>query len=141
MRHEQHLPAVMKREWLLVNGMGGYAMGDDNSACTRTRHHLLVAPVRPPLQRAAFVRTLTETILTDNGWLPLREMCRLHYENRRGLPVFVYESNHFTLLKHLGRRITFTACLSGMSCSAANCPWKYASCLVSIFATSKPKRR
>lgn len=101
MRHEQHLPAVMKREWLLVNGMGGYAMGDDNGACTRTRHYLLAAPVRPPLQRAAFVRTLTETILTDNGWLPLREMCRLHYENRRGLPVFVYESNHFTLLKHL----------------------------------------
>lgn len=91
----------MKREWLLTNGMGGYAMGDGNGTCTRTRHHLLVAPVRPPLQRAAFVRALSETILTDNGWLPLREMCRLHYENRNGLPVFVYENNHFTLLKHL----------------------------------------
>ena len=40
-----------RREWLLTNGIGGYAMGTASGANTRRYHGLLVAATKPPTTR------------------------------------------------------------------------------------------
>ncbi|UCF34684.1 MAG: glycogen debranching enzyme family protein [Phycisphaerales bacterium] len=45
------IEALLEREWLLTNGLGGYAAGTVAGCPTRRYHGLLVAPKVPPLQR------------------------------------------------------------------------------------------
>lgn len=40
-----------KREWLVTNGLGGYAMGSLAALRTRCYHGLLIAPFEPPAKR------------------------------------------------------------------------------------------
>src|SRR3954469_9998029 len=47
----QDLAISTKREWLLTNGIGGYAMGTVSTINTRRYHGLLVAAVHPPTDR------------------------------------------------------------------------------------------
>jgi predicted glycogen debranching enzyme len=44
-----------EREWLLTNGLGGFAAGTVAGACTRRYHGLLVAALQPPAQRTVLV--------------------------------------------------------------------------------------
>ena len=46
------------REWLLGNGMGGYAAGTVSGAATRRYHGLLIAALAPPLGRTLFLAGL-----------------------------------------------------------------------------------
>lgn len=46
-----NLSVSKRREWLLTNGLGGYAMGTPCGANTRRYHGLLVAAVHPPADR------------------------------------------------------------------------------------------
>lgn len=50
------LPAAERREWLVTNGLGGYASGTIAGTQTRRYHGLLLAALDPPQQRtpAAF---------------------------------------------------------------------------------------
>ena len=43
------------REWLVTNGLGGYAAGTVGDATTRRYHGLLVAALRPPVERTVLV--------------------------------------------------------------------------------------
>ena len=45
----------LKREWLLTNGLGGYASSTVIGTNTRKYHGLLVAPLNPPGRR--FLKT------------------------------------------------------------------------------------
>ena len=60
---------AMRREWLVTNGIGGYASSSLAGANTRRYHGLLVAALDPPLGRAVLLSKLDETlVLTDaNG--------------------------------------------------------------------------
>lgn len=49
------------REWLVTNGMGGYAFGTMAGLQTRCYHGLLVAALHPPLGRTLLVAKLDET--------------------------------------------------------------------------------
>ena len=49
------LDADLDREWLVTNGLGGYAMGSVCGAPTRSYHGPLVAAVRPPVDRVVLV--------------------------------------------------------------------------------------
>jgi predicted glycogen debranching enzyme len=49
------LPAAMEREWLVTNGLGGFAAGTIAQANTRRYHALLTAALRPPLERTVLV--------------------------------------------------------------------------------------
>jgi glycogen debranching enzyme len=55
------LAAVERREWLVTNGIGGYAMGTIAGTLTRRYHGLLVAALKPPLGRTLLVTKLDET--------------------------------------------------------------------------------
>ena len=59
------------QEWLVTNGLGGYGMGSALGAPLRRAHSLLTLPLRPPLRRAACVRTLFDAIYVDQRWFQL----------------------------------------------------------------------
>lgn len=52
------LPSVSSREWLVTNGIGGFAAGTVGGLNTRRYHGLLVASLRPPVERVVMVSTL-----------------------------------------------------------------------------------
>ena len=49
------------REWLVTNGIGGYASGTIAGVLTRRYHGLLVAALNPPLERTLLLTKLEET--------------------------------------------------------------------------------
>jgi len=49
---------AVSREWLVTNGLGGYAAGTVSGAATRRYHGLLVAALDPPLGRTVLVAGL-----------------------------------------------------------------------------------
>jgi predicted glycogen debranching enzyme len=60
------------REWLVTNGIGGFASGTVAGQLTRRYHGLLLAALRPPLGRTLLLAKLDETveydgIYPDNG--------------------------------------------------------------------------
>ena len=50
-----NLLAAMHREWLVANGLGGYASGTIAGPLTRRYHGLLVAALAPPVERTVLV--------------------------------------------------------------------------------------
>ncbi|HEY1352908.1 MAG TPA: amylo-alpha-1,6-glucosidase, partial [Ktedonobacteraceae bacterium] len=61
------LAAGLDREWLVTNGLGGYAAGSLPGATTRGYHGLLVAALRPPVERFVLVTKVDEEILLPQG--------------------------------------------------------------------------
>jgi len=57
----QHLDAD-SREWLVTNGLGGYAAGTISGILTRRYHGLLIAALKPPVERTLLVAKLDETV-------------------------------------------------------------------------------
>lgn len=60
-----------KLEWLVTNGIGGFASGTAGGALTRRYHGLLVASLRPPVGRTLLLAKLAEKIELDGGWVAL----------------------------------------------------------------------
>jgi len=58
-------------EWLVTNGIGGYASGTVAGHLTRRYHGLLVAALSPPLGRTLLVTKFDETVSYDGSRLPL----------------------------------------------------------------------
>ncbi len=56
------LAAAERREWLVTNGIGGYASGTVAGLPTRGYHGLLVAALAPPLGRTLLLAGLLETV-------------------------------------------------------------------------------
>lgn len=54
------LEQAQQREWLVTNGIGGYGSGTVAGLATRGYHGLLVAALKPPLQRTLLVTKLDE---------------------------------------------------------------------------------
>jgi len=63
--------SAVQREWLVTNGMGGYATGTLSGANSRRYHGLLVAALNPPLGRTVFVAQLEEQATLDGREFPL----------------------------------------------------------------------
>ncbi|MGB9465618.1 MAG: amylo-alpha-1,6-glucosidase [Candidatus Acidiferrum sp.] len=57
-----NLPAAETREWLVTNGIGGFASGTIAGGMTRRYHGLLIAALQPPLGRTHLVAALDETV-------------------------------------------------------------------------------
>jgi predicted glycogen debranching enzyme len=58
--------AALAREWLVTNGLGGYAAGTLAQANTRRYHGLLVAALQPPVGRALLV-SKADAVATYRG--------------------------------------------------------------------------
>ncbi|MGD1993896.1 MAG: glycogen debranching enzyme N-terminal domain-containing protein, partial [Anaerolineae bacterium] len=55
------LTTAERREWLVTNGIGGYASGTVAGVLTRRYHGLLVAALQPPVGRTLLLTKLDET--------------------------------------------------------------------------------
>jgi len=58
---------VITREWIVTNGIGGYASGTIGGACTRRFHGLLIAALPSPLARSMMFNHLEESIVLPDG--------------------------------------------------------------------------
>lgn len=52
------LASALSHEWLVTTGLGGFASGSVAQANARRNHGLLVAPLRPPVERVVMVARL-----------------------------------------------------------------------------------
>ena len=59
------LDALLGREWLAVNGIGGYACSTIPGLNTRKYHGLLVAAMAPPVRRMVLLSRIEETLWHD----------------------------------------------------------------------------
>ncbi len=66
-REGEPLDTLLGREWLLTNGLGGYASGTIGATPTRRSHGLLVAALPAPLGRTLMLNHLVETVVTPDG--------------------------------------------------------------------------
>jgi predicted glycogen debranching enzyme len=60
-----------EREWLVTNGIGGYASGTVAGLLTRRYHGLLIAALQPPVGRTLLLTKLDETATYDGRTYPL----------------------------------------------------------------------
>lgn len=103
----------MMEEWLVTNGIGGYASGTVTGAITRRYHGLLIAALPNPLGRMMMLRGLSERLrlpdrrvlftgaeelagISPESTLPISE-----FRLEAGLPVWRYEVDGFVLEKRL----------------------------------------
>ncbi len=55
------------REWLLTNGLGGYALGSVAGTPTRRYHGLLIAAMSAPVERVSCLSAIDDTVVIDVG--------------------------------------------------------------------------
>ncbi len=67
----RNFEAGLKREWLVTNGLGGYASGTVLGMDTRQYHALLVAALAPPVRRMALLVRLNEAVSIDDDTMEL----------------------------------------------------------------------
>ena len=61
-KQELDLENGLKREWIITNGLGGYASSTIIGANTRRYHGLFIAPLNPPAKRHLILSKLDESI-------------------------------------------------------------------------------
>jgi len=106
---------LLIREWLVTNGLGGYASASVSGACTRRYHGLLVANFPPPLGRMVMLSHFGEELeLPDGSVIDFsgEELSEEHIDLRAaaflneftleaGLPIWLYEVNGHIIEKRL----------------------------------------
>ncbi len=104
---------LVEHEWLVTNGLGGYASGTLSGISTRRYHGLLIAALPAPLGRTMMFNHLIEQVrLPDNRVISLAgeaaqnevdgEARRLSsFELQDGLPVWRYHAGGCVLEKRL----------------------------------------
>jgi predicted glycogen debranching enzyme len=96
------LDAGLRREWLETNGLGGFASSTIVGMNTRRYHGLLVATLKPPVERFVLLSKLEETLFIDGQPFDLsanRYPGTVHPQGFRFLkqfrldpfPTFIYE--------------------------------------------------
>jgi len=63
----QDIAEASSREWLITNGLGGYASSTVLGLNTRRHHGLLVAATRPPVGRIMILSKVEETLVAPSG--------------------------------------------------------------------------
>ena len=110
-----HANEILRREWLLTNGLGGYASGTICGRVSRRYHGLLVAALPAPLGRMVMLNHLSECLRLPDGRSLLlggdepkqadKESPEVHYITEfrleYGLPVWTYEAEGYVIEKSL----------------------------------------
>jgi len=99
----------INREWLITNGIGGYAASTVLEINTRKYHGLLVAPLTPPARRHVILSKLDESLEIDgNKYEIYSNMCHNYiatgykYQEefeKEYIPIFTYKVNNITIKK------------------------------------------
>ncbi len=75
---------AIQKEWLAVNGMGGFSALALNGARSRYYHGLLVAALSPPVRRFLLLANLHEEIKLDNEKIVLSNSDQVELKNNIG---------------------------------------------------------
>ncbi len=109
-----NLSQASTREWLVTNGIGGYACGTVADLPTRRYHGLLVAALKPPVERQLMLAKLDATVdyggrcydLAANRWASgivdpqgYMQLERFHLEGT--IPVWTYALGQARLEKRI----------------------------------------
>lgn len=108
----QDLSKALAKEWVVTNGLGGYAASTITGLNTRATHGLLVAATHPPVGRWVLLSTVEETVVTPSGRFELsvhQHAGMMHPEGYRYLaqfrldpwPTFIYRIGEILLSKSL----------------------------------------
>ena len=96
---------LVEREWIVCNGLGGYASGTLGGVITRRFHGLLVAALHNPLGRTMMLNQLVEVATVGDGPpIPLGGADASALQSFRlelGLPVWTFEIGGAKLEKRL----------------------------------------
>jgi predicted glycogen debranching enzyme len=88
--------AAMPSEWLVTNGLGGYASGTVSGVVSRRYHGLLIAALPAPLGRIILLNQLVERVRTaDDRSLSLSDTL-VEFRLETGLPVWRFELDNGT---------------------------------------------
>src|ERR1700759_2337389 len=111
---EEVIRTVKDTEWLVTNGLGGYASGTVSGTLTRVFHGYLIAALPTPLGRTMMLNDILEHIVMSDGTrIQLNGEKTLSGEYlggskyltsfrlEHGLPVWIYEMDNLTLEKRL----------------------------------------
>lgn len=106
----QNIDEALGLEWLVTNGLGGYASSTVLGVNTRKYHGLLVAALNPPVNRHVLLSKLDEEIQIENQTykLGINEFKDTFYPKPQGmlyefilnpLPIFKYKAQDVMLQK------------------------------------------
>ena len=99
----------LNKEWIITNGIGGFASSTIIGANTRRYHGLLVAPLNPPAKRYLILSKLDESIETNGKKYDLyTNVCKNYISEgykylvefkKEILPVFKYKIEDIEISK------------------------------------------
>jgi predicted glycogen debranching enzyme len=106
---------LLRREWLLTNGLGGYASGTISGNVVRRHHGLLIAALPAPLGRVVMLNHLAEAVRFADGRViqisgdepsrsedgPCINNCATEFRLENGVPVWRFEVEDITLEKRV----------------------------------------
>ncbi len=107
--------ALVRREWLVTNGLGGYASGTLSGIATRRYHGLLVAALPAPVGRMLMLGQLSEVLRLPSGLIVRLGGDRLggaafeppgaghlrEFRLEAGLPIWRYEVGDYAVEKRV----------------------------------------
>lgn len=104
---------LLELEWLLTNGLGGYASGTIGGTPTRVFHGYLISALPSPLGRTMMLNDLLEELIfSDGNTVALNGLntedstfpgstCLTNFRLDAGLPVWTFEVNGIVLEKRI----------------------------------------
>ena len=114
-RPERGTDPHLRQEWLVTNGLGGYASGTVAGPVTRRYHGLLVAALPSPFGRMMMLNALSEQVrlpdrrriaLGGEEWInelrridAMAELVEFRLEN--GLPVWVFDAGGYRIERRI----------------------------------------
>lgn len=109
------LAQIKDKEWLVHNGIGGYASASICGMNTRRYHGLLIASLNPPTERQLFLSRLEERLILENKAIDLSTnqypdkifpKGYVHLKNfkRNPIPQFCFEFEEYSLKKSVFMR-------------------------------------
>jgi glycogen debranching enzyme len=113
--NQEDWEVLLSREWLVTNGLGGYASGTVSGAPTRRFHGILIAALPSPFGRTMMINDVSEQVLLPGGELVdlggeettagvtnFRAVSHLDaFRLEAGLPVWIYRFGDHVLEKRV----------------------------------------
>ena len=108
-KEDINLENGLKKEWLITNGLGGFASSTVLGINTRKYHGLLIAPLTPPARRYLILSKLDESIKIGNEIYPIysnmgKDFISEGYKyqtsfEKEEVPVYTYQIEDITITK------------------------------------------
>ena len=101
----------VNKEWIITNGIGGFASSTMSGANTRRYHGLLVAPLTPPARRHLILSKVDESIVIDEKKYDLyTNMCKDYISKgykyltsfeKEYIPIYTYKIEDVLIKKYI----------------------------------------